>query len=34
VHGLSMQYVGRMPLAKSYGLLGLYHVNRASPQDG
>jgi class 3 adenylate cyclase len=28
VHGLSMQYVGRMPLAKSYGLLGLYHVNR------
>ena len=26
VEGLAMQYVGRMPLAKGYGLLGLYHV--------
>jgi class 3 adenylate cyclase len=24
--GLAMQYIGRMPLAKGYGLLGLYHV--------
>jgi hypothetical protein len=29
VDDLSMQYVGRMPLAKGYGLLGIYHV-RAS----
>jgi class 3 adenylate cyclase len=27
VEGLAMQYVGRMPLAKGYGLLGLYHVS-------
>jgi class 3 adenylate cyclase len=26
VKGLAMQYVGRMPLAKGYGLLGLYHL--------
>ena len=26
VDGLTMQYVGRMPLAKGYGLLALYHV--------
>ena len=26
VDGLAMQYVGRMPLAKGYGLLGLYHL--------
>jgi class 3 adenylate cyclase len=26
VDGLAMQYIGRMPLAKGYGLLGLYHV--------
>ena len=26
VEGLEMRYVGRMPLAKGYGLLGLYHV--------
>jgi class 3 adenylate cyclase len=26
VDDLVMQYVGRMPLAKGYGLLGLYHV--------
>ncbi len=26
VDGLEMRYVGRMPLAKGYGLLGLYHV--------
>jgi class 3 adenylate cyclase len=26
VDGLVMQYVGRMPLAKGYGPLGLYHV--------
>jgi class 3 adenylate cyclase len=26
VDGLEMGYVGRMPLAKGYGLLGLYHV--------
>jgi len=24
--GLTMSYVGRMPLAKGYGSLGLYHV--------
>jgi hypothetical protein len=29
VDGLSMQYVGRMPLAKGYGLLGLYHLTSA-----
>jgi class 3 adenylate cyclase len=27
VDGLAMQYVGRMPLAKDYGRLGLYHVS-------
>jgi hypothetical protein len=27
VDGLSMHYVGRMPLAKGYGELGLYHLN-------
>jgi class 3 adenylate cyclase len=26
--GLELTYVGRMPLAKSYGTLGLYHVRR------
>jgi class 3 adenylate cyclase len=26
VDGLELQYVGRIPLAKDYGLLGLYHV--------
>jgi class 3 adenylate cyclase/tetratricopeptide (TPR) repeat protein len=26
VDDLAMQYIGRMPLAKGYGLLGLYHV--------
>jgi hypothetical protein len=26
VGDLAMQYIGRMPLAKGYGLLGLYHV--------
>ena len=25
-----MHYVGRMPLAKGYGLLGLYHVGTAA----
>ena len=30
VGGLAMQYVGRMPLAKGYGLLGLYHVHAAA----
>ena len=30
VRGLRLQYIGRMPLAKGYGLLGLYHV---SPGD-
>jgi len=25
--GLRLQYIGRMPLAKGYGLLGLYHVS-------
>jgi hypothetical protein len=30
VDGLSMHYVGRMPLAKGYGLLGLYHLNAAA----
>ncbi len=24
--GLQMNYVGRIPLAKGYGTLGLYHV--------
>ena len=33
IEGLAMQYVGRMPLAKGYGLLGLYHVT-ASPARG
>jgi class 3 adenylate cyclase len=28
VSDLAMQYIGRMPLAKGYGLLGLYHVHR------
>jgi len=31
VDGLAMQYIGRMPLAKGYGLLGLYHVYLAPP---
>jgi class 3 adenylate cyclase len=31
VLGLRLQYIGRMPLAKGYGLLGLYHV---SPGEG
>jgi class 3 adenylate cyclase len=26
VHDLTLHYVGRLPLAKSYGTLGLYHV--------
>jgi class 3 adenylate cyclase len=30
VDGLSMHYVGRMPLAKGYGLLGLYHLTAAT----
>ena len=29
VDDLAMNYVGRLPLAKSYGSLGLYHVHRA-----
>jgi hypothetical protein len=30
-----MQYVGRMPLAKDYGRLGLYHVSSpAEPASG
>jgi hypothetical protein len=32
VDGLVMQYIGRMPLAKGYGLLGLYHVCLAPAQ--
>jgi hypothetical protein len=27
---LALSYVGRMPLAKGYGALGLYHVRGAS----
>ena len=39
VEGLEMRYIGRMPLAKGYGLLGLYHVRsvagpRTSAADG
>jgi class 3 adenylate cyclase/tetratricopeptide (TPR) repeat protein len=35
VDGLSMHYVGRMPLAKGYGQLGLYHLNAvAEPATG
>ncbi len=35
VDGLEMRYVGRMPLAKGYGLLGLYHVRSvAEPTTG
>jgi class 3 adenylate cyclase len=34
VDDLAMQYIGRMPLAKGYGLLGLYHVTSASRQQG
>jgi class 3 adenylate cyclase len=35
VEGLAMQYIGRMPLAKGYGLLGLYHVYLAAePASG
>jgi class 3 adenylate cyclase len=35
VDGLAMQYVGRMPLAKDYGRLGLYHVSSpAEPASG
>jgi class 3 adenylate cyclase len=30
VDDLAMQYIGRMPLAKGYGLLGLYHVRSAA----
>jgi class 3 adenylate cyclase len=30
VEDLAMQYIGRMPLAKAYGLLGLYHVKPAA----
>ena len=26
--GLALTYVGRMPLAKGYGTLGLYHVRQ------
>jgi class 3 adenylate cyclase len=29
VDGLAMQYIGRMPLAKDYGLFGLYHLRPA-----
>lgn len=29
--GLAMRYVGRIPLAKGYGTLGLYHVRPAAP---
>jgi class 3 adenylate cyclase/tetratricopeptide (TPR) repeat protein len=32
VDDLAMQYIGRMPLAKGYGLLGLYHLCSASPR--
>jgi Adenylate and Guanylate cyclase catalytic domain len=32
--GLSMHYVGRMPLAKGYGLLGLYHLKAAAVTHG
>ncbi len=31
VGDLEMRYVGRMPLAKGYGLLGLYHVHSSAP---
>jgi len=31
--GLSIQYVGRMPLAKGYGMLGLYHVRLVAEPD-
>jgi class 3 adenylate cyclase len=34
VEGLDMQYVGRMPLAKGYGLLSLYHVHPAVEPAG
>jgi class 3 adenylate cyclase/tetratricopeptide (TPR) repeat protein len=34
VDGLSMHYVGRMPLAKGYGLLGLYHLNAGAESAG
>jgi class 3 adenylate cyclase len=27
VQGLAMRYIGRMPLAKGFGTLGLYHVS-------
>jgi hypothetical protein len=27
VRGIRLQYIGRIPLAKGYGLLGLYHVS-------
>jgi len=30
VHGLEMRYVGRIPLAKGYGTLGLYNVRPAA----
>jgi hypothetical protein len=30
VDGLTMQYVGRMPLAKGHGLLNLYHLCSAT----
>ena len=30
VEGLEMRYVGRIPLAKGYGTLGLYNVRPAS----
>lgn len=35
VEGLEMRYIGRLPLAKGYGLLGLYHVRSvAGPTTG
>jgi len=34
VAGLSMHYVGRIPLAKGYGLLGLYHLTAAAEAAG
>jgi class 3 adenylate cyclase len=30
VQGLEMRYVGRIPLAKGYGTLGLYNVRAAA----
>jgi class 3 adenylate cyclase len=34
VEDLAMQYIGRMPLAKGYGLLGLYHLRSVAEPAG